>query len=70
MFNIGLFLVFVHLVPYAIQNNIHRTAAARAVGLIYDHVGHHPPAFMIGTLTFMTAGVIALSLTAAASDRI
>jgi hypothetical protein len=45
MFNIGLFLVFVHLVPYTIQNNIYRTATARAVGLIYDHVGHYPPGF-------------------------
>jgi OFA family oxalate/formate antiporter-like MFS transporter len=34
MFNIGLFLIFVHLAPYAIQNGIHRAAAARAVGLI------------------------------------
>ena len=175
IFNIGLFLVFVHLVPYAIQNNIHRSAAARAVGLIgavsilgrivfptmieknpnpawekalgfcaiaaavmlivltkvhttwmlyffviifgffyggwipmivaltghyyglkhlgtilgiiqlgmvggiigpllggliYDHAGRYSPAFMIGALTFMIAGVIAFLLRAPTSDRI
>lgn len=34
LFNIGLFLIFVHLAPYAILNGIHRASAARAVGLI------------------------------------
>ena len=31
-FNVGIFLVFVHLVPFAIQNGIDRTAAATAMG--------------------------------------
>jgi predicted MFS family arabinose efflux permease len=34
LFNIGLFLVFVHLVPYAIEKGMDKTAAAGAVGLI------------------------------------
>lgn len=39
-------------------------------GLIYDHAGRYSPAFMIGALTFMTAGVIAFLLRAPTSDRI
>jgi OFA family oxalate/formate antiporter-like MFS transporter len=33
-FNIGIFLIFVHLVPFAIQNGIKAQSAARAIGLI------------------------------------
>lgn len=33
-FNIGIFLVFVHLVPFAIQNGVNAQSAAKAVGLI------------------------------------
>lgn len=39
-------------------------------GLIYDHAGHYSPTFMIGALTFMTAGVIAFQLRAPTNGRV